>query len=54
MTNELTRHSTRRPDYAGESTVLCALAHLSADSPRAVLQLLANKAVELTGALTIL
>ena len=50
ITNELAARPTRLPNYAGEAAALCALANLSADSPRAVLQLLADKVVELTGA----
>jgi hypothetical protein len=42
ITNELAARPARLPNYAGEAAALCALANLSADSPRAVLQLLAD------------
>src|SRR5687768_8123634 len=45
-TDELDRRSTRPPDYEIENRVLVALAQAMADSPRTILQTLANTILE--------
>ncbi len=50
ITNQLGARPTRLPDYAGEAATLRALVNRLAESPHAVLQLLADKIIELTGA----
>ena len=50
ITHQLGARPSRLPDYAGEAAALRALVNLLADSPQAVLQLLVDKIIELTGA----
>ena len=50
ITDKLAARVPRRPDYAGEAAALCALASRLSESPQTVLNMLAEKVVELTGA----